>query len=1472
MGTIKIKNTFEGGINFDVTPEAVGNNELRDATNIDIYSRGKYTKLTQLDGDSEILTYLQPASDLNILGAFPVRALYDYDGDLIYEQFNDSIIVFSYDSTNGSQITLIDQINAQVHIMYPNPTDNESLDFPTEGTISASFRQERSIPEIYWDDNKNPLRYMTLRWSASPLFQYPSLREITARRRLGGLQPELVEIKTGGQLVCGTYNFSFRFYNSTNGNSSAWSLFCNPIAIALENNEYLLDIVNTYANSPVLVDILLVFGMYDQQLGGKISQVANKKIVLDIPFQGDEYTFYDSIQLAVIKNIDGLAIPSSVAYITEPSKEWYDNHTQVEYTGSAAENVVDVSEIVTEDAAIKCAKTQVIKDNRLFRGNITYYDFKNDRGATTFDNATSIQETTYYKIGEETNWKKGYFHDEVYAYGIGYIDEYNNVGLVEPLDFGSLYWQNRTNTTTTIVQIIPQYEDIYVVELTSVSGLEVGDYMEMNGNIVQVADINTISSTVIVKGNPGATISSTAYLLYGQKGNQANNWSWKFPKRSDNQYTILDDNSNPQAMGLRITGIKNYPSWAKGAVIVRQKRKKNILYQMPHIPTVGVMGVPTQGIGPITFDKNDPYNLSLYNDDKADYEGQFDCIAPKVMGLGMAKNIAKWQKRFTWTADDRYYVTFYPFYANHLYNFSDDQPLDYNNSSATPLYLNNLAYGAEIPKYVYGLVPEYIFNNNGEPTISNPINGGEYFQAVDAVALKRNILKEVTAGLSTSNVYKAIRATEYMYRRNGLFPKNSGNQYFIKPWNIDVESENIPINKAINLTLGQPQQLLDDKPFESVLYENIELWGSVEELSNQQGAPNAIPTSTWSFFNVTSNQRAMLMNTNKGLIDFTYYMNGNTDFDLFPSLTIPTNINGIQFLEQKTGLVEDDAVTVNAKYEPVYLPNANIFAGNNDEYCTGAWILNVYNGLSDDRYNKISTDWVSTGSVHYFTEADRQNNTPFDIDIWGGDCFVTKATMKVNNNTQRISNIYDNIQAEADDYETNKDKNFFGMYKNAKTGSYENNVEFIQIYLESEINTDYYQQANEYPSYVGTNIGNYSKPYLFQYNGSYSVNNDYKTFVTQETDIKDTKGRFPARIVWSDQSLYQAQSSALVETNGLIRFRVLARKDFDEKYGEITGLVDFGDTNIHTIQQYKVRVDPVGRNIIQQATEGNLVVLGESVVGNGGYYISFDNGSQHMRTIKYYSGTAFMVDAQKKQVVIFGAGGSGFKVISQDKANAYFDVFLDSYNTIREIDLAGYIDYTNDKQEYTIVKFGDEQKGIIFNTKTNIWKSKIDTGDDLIHSMLTSGEYFYRISKDKLYRAYAGPKGFLLGAYRDSKFSFVLNDYAGFTKRFSVVNFEMQGSFRLNLDEIYATSPQYNPNYAPQVSGNLLAYNAAGVMPPPYGWRNYAYWLNKIRDTNNAPMRGDYLILDFTIKNDDTVGAINIMSTSTDCESAYRNR
>lgn len=1476
MANIKVINKLNSGIDSDTSPEALDNKKLRDASNMDILNTGEYTKLANIKGTTNILQYLPNNTDvgsLNILGVFNTVISADYIGSEEYV-LNKALTIFTYDAVGGSQIFTVDLIENRIIKFYPNNISTQSLDFPTDGTVSASFTVNKNTPEIYWDDNKNELRKLTLKYSTSPTFQFPSFSDISVRHKVGGIVPDFVNYGTNGYTTAGTYQIAYRFYNTVKNTSSKWSLFTNPIPLSNGTG---------------------CFGTISLGDGGNVGQIIQKSIIVSVDTTNTPSDLYNSIQLAIVKNIDGLTIPSNIVYITLPSKDWYNTPSNIEYSDAIGfEAPFPIETVITEDASIKSAKTQLIKDNVLVRGNIEYYDFTNDRGATDYDDALTIRKAVCYGTGQYSVENKSHFREEVYAFAVAYFDEFFNFGLVEPLDFTKVYKMNAKRTITVfLLGTLDSYNQTTIL-VSSTSGLECGDYLRYQNKAYQVCEINS-GTSMLIKYRADLTTtsqSSDMEVLYGQEGNQAINWAWKFPARSDNKFTILQDDlglSFPQAIGLRIKGLKNYPSWAKGAVIVRQDRIKNILFQTPHIPAVAVQGVPTQGIGPITFDSTDVFNTAKFKYRNADYKGQLDFIAPKIFGLGHACNIPAVHILFNTYSGalingwDWYYVSYVSAYVRQKKNYTDNPTATYFDWTDSPNAQDLIeTFGAETPNALFCVPPDYILNNNGEPTFNYPLKGNEKINVVDAVALYRNALNDDAPYLNISNAYQAIGSKYYYYSKDGYITRGVSNDkdYFVPLSSFDADNGNIVINKEYNVVLGQTPQTIDNYIFNSDSFSNINLLGGTEQLSLQQGQSPAILGGTYSFNNTCASQRAKMLITDKPILDFTKALADSVftdDDNPFP------NISKLDYSDKMLSidhLIEDDLIPVSPS-QPYPDQKGVGFIGadhlsrvslnrtavktiftEEDKINSGAYILNITKGYPDNRYNKVSDNWKFTGTVHFFTEDERLNNTPIDLDVWGGDCFLTDYQVKVNNNTPRVSDIFQTVADEAKDYKLGTDSDYCTFDRSTKTGSFQNNVEFLHLIIESEVNTGYLSETEKIKNSKPTSY--YSKPFLYQYNGSYSINNALKSFVTKQ-EQNSKRNKYPARFVWSKTRLYEAENSSLINTEGFDFFPVNNKKDLDEQYGGITSLVEFGDYMLYLIQESKIRTEPINRTVTNTADGQTQIMLSTDYVGSSGQYLKFDNGSQHMRTIKYFNGTCMFLDAKRRMLVSFG---SGYDVLSDNGLNRYFLENYSNSHLLAEKDILGIINSTQEKEEYWLIK-NDATKPttIIFNSKTKNFKTRINTGSDKILNGVSNGDFMYLLHDKSLFTAYTNKYGFLLDKYRPSTFKFIVNDYPGYTKTFNVMNFEMRGGFILNKDKGYAVTPSNLPNVLQQTD-DLLKWNSASGIDAPFKSRNFQYWLNRIRQIDtNYKLRGDYMEVEFIINNDEVDNReVSIASITTDCE------
>ena len=1467
MARIKAVNKLNGGIDTDTTPEALDNTKLRDASNIDVLNTGTYSKLTNIKGTTNILKYLPDNTDLgtlNVLGVFNAELLADYTGNGTFIN-NTALVIYTYDATNKSQIFVVDLITNQSIKFYPNNLSTVDLDFPPEGTISASFTIERGVPEIYWDDNKNELRKLILKYSTSPSFQFPTLSDISVRHKYGGMVPIFESYGTNGYTTAGTYQVAFRFYNSTKNTSSKWSLFTNPIPMTSAEGCFVTVAVGE---------------------GGQVGQIIQKSIILSIDFTNTNADLYDSIQLAVVKNIDGLTIPSNTVYVTLPSKEWYDAPNIIEYSDAIGfEAPYPLENIITEDASIVCAKTQLIKDNVLVRGNITYYDFNNDRGTVDFDDAYTIKESVCYSTGNDVVNKKSHFRGEVYAYAIAYFDEFFNFGLVQPLDFAKVYKMNAKRTLSVTSIGTPDTYNQLTIVVSNTADLECGDYVRYQNKAYQVCEVNS-STSMLIKYRPDITTTSGSTdleVLYGQEGNQMQGWSWKFPARSDNKFAIIQDLS-AQGIGLKLKGVKNHPSWAKGFVVVRQDRLKNILFQSPHIPAIAAQGVPSQGIGPITYDPLDPFNPNKFNYRNADYKGALDCVVPKIFGLGHAVNIAASYVNMLFSVDalvdpyTKYYVAYYSVYSRHKKVFSSEPTSEVIGFALPVIPGLNLetplidTFGAETPLALFVVPPDYVFNYNGLPTFNYDLKGNEKIEIVDAVALYRSPLKDEEPYLDIANAYIAMSADKYYYSKNGYVTRTASNlkDYFVPLSSFDADNDNIIVNKEFPSVLGQTPQTIDNYIFNSDTFKNINIIGGTEQLSLQQGQSPTVPGNTNSFSNVASNQRMKLLLVNNPILDFTKALwdNLENDDNIFPEIPIVDYSDKMyRTIHLKTNLA--DVGDSHAGILKLNLAPAKTVFTDESKIGSASYILNVTKGYPDNRYNKISTNWKSTGAVHYLTESEVENNTPIDIEVWGGDCFITDYQVKVNNNTPRVSDIFETDADNAKDYKLGTDTDYLTFDRSTKTGSFNNNVEIVQVMIESEVNTGYLKNTEKIRYDKPTSY--FSKPFLYQYNGSYSINNVLKAFVTKQQDIINNFN-YQARFVWSLTRLYEAENSAFVNTEGFDFFPVNNKKDLDEQYGGITSLVDFGDYLLYLIQESKVRKEPINRTITQAADGQTQILLSTEFVGSSGEYLVFSNGSQHMRTVKYFNGTCFMLDARRRMLVAFGGG---YDVLSEKGVNRYFLENYANSHLLKEKDIIGIINSNQEKEEYWLVK-NDLVKPttIIYNSKTKNFKTRINVGTDAILNGLSNGEFMYLMHDKSLFTAYTNDKfGYLLDKYRPSVFKPIINDYPSYTKTFNVMNFDMKGGFILNKDNAFAVTPS-NIAGVLQETPDMFLWDASTGQLPPYQNRNFQYWLNRIRQKDtHFKLRGDYMEVEFTINNDEADNReVGIVSIVTDCELNARVR
>ncbi len=107
----------------------------------------------------------------------------------------------------------------------------------------------------------------------------------------------------------------------------------------------------------------------------------------------------------------------------------------------------------------------------------------------------------------------------------------------------------------------------------------------------------------------------------------------KFPSRSQyigaTNYTLFKNSDGVQSLGLRLVGLNNHPTWAKGFVILRAKRLKRILFQTPVVPLNKIYAIGALEDYPITAVELSGTTTRTNTYDSAQPMGPFTTYTPR---------------------------------------------------------------------------------------------------------------------------------------------------------------------------------------------------------------------------------------------------------------------------------------------------------------------------------------------------------------------------------------------------------------------------------------------------------------------------------------------------------------------------------------------------------------------------------------------------------------------------------------------------------------------------------------------------------------------------------------------------------------------------------------------------------------------------------------------------------------------------
>ena len=1363
------RNTFEGGLNTDLSPYLVNSNQYISAKNMSLVDTGKFLSLQNIQGTTNVQRLLTETS-YEILGVFATRYTVDTTTDL------EGLTIFTYDvaAAGGARtLTIFAYITSTdtLYILHERIVASDYL--AANRIIDGVLYPENGVDILYFTDNYH--RPMKLRCyipaGYAPNFLTTEDLDLLRVPALGTIALDATNgITTGGSLLTGTYQLAYQLYNEDSNKYSGFSLLTNPIHI------YAAQTTTKWAG---------------------IGVASNRKITIDITPTEAEALYYTHFRIAVVENIGATGATVNVGLTPlEPIVLSTGVIQNFEIKSNQQFEFTTIDEIVIDLAAIERVKTLTVKDNRLLLGNIINSELTYDNGEPTVDAVTStiieaVTSTSPTNAAENElfmSTKRGYFRDEVYRFAISYFDEYGNYSVPKVLDLEDMIFN----------QISTDVPDVKFPARSFYSG---GDY-----------------------------------------------------------FTVMDTSNKIRHLGIRLADITNHPTWSKGFVILRAKRKKDILFQTPLVPMAKLSGLGAVGKYPTEY----RVGSALTTETNTELEP-----------MGPSSVFVPYNMLFGGPAQSPGLITTSGGATVSKYQAGEVQPLQYMSSA----------------EYVMIFPPQNMYENTAQS-----FTGGEQFKVADAIVCEANIdrFDSVTLGnpgskyetsmsvshFATKDIThyfndghtkstSTLRSTTVPFKNVTAFDNNDEGRLFYgssigdysKVRTAGVEFGSLPFNQRcavadfngsiLNAALSPPV-------FAGVSNGDILI------------APGKQTSTIGSYANSLIGIESGFSYVNDGIWEVPATTNlGNWDMgtetllsDSFLKDGVTTPTSGDYYTISAGGGVTYDFDGGGSR-TAILLQNGDTIRYDGQkwrtskDYTTNPFglksnlieISNVIANLDDARYGDVDSynELIFTGTKHIFTDAEITGNTRPDVtvDVWGGDCVVSAHTFKVCDTTYTIVN-NDKLSNGTGDALASLGAQWEKVWLDSTDAAglcmpifFKNAANYLTVILESEYNGTIVDHNDGDVSYTDTAsdvnvIGapteiktRFPRPY--SYNINLNKENDQRLFVPVD-ELTDTITKFPARILYSDIKIYQT------DIDGFDSVRISNIYDLPETYGGITKIAVVGD-RLYAVQRNGVASIPMGERVIETTDSSQLAVRSGEVFSQP-LYIDTLRGSQHLGSFVNTGNVLYFADNLNK--AIYALSGNGLDIISGSGLSSELRTALDS--SISERLLLGIYDIVRDK--YWI----GHKSGTfcyIWNQGLKRWESDMELPSGFLGGAAFTANRLYIVGKDTsdsnypgIHTMYTGNYGYFGGTYAEPYVKFVPNPSIDFSKVFDAVSI--------------------NSVIAPSETLITTTHNGAtqSTSVSTYRSRDERNWMAKIlRDTNGSVnatgefierIRGPYCTIELT--------------------------
>lgn len=868
----------------------------------------------------------------------------------------------------------------------------------------------------------------------------------------------------------------------------------------------------------------------------------------------------------------------------------------------------------------------------------------------------------------------------------------------------------------------------------------------------------------------------------------------KFPDRSftasGRYYTVLNASDQCISLGLQLTGITNHPTWAVGFVILRAKRKKNILFQTPLIPLSKVYGLGAlQNYPAITFEPPIGSPTSTAHP-SATPMGPGAVLMPPNMAFGALVE-------------------------------NGTQPYVVQASSgATTTYIGEPSHLYFPVKFTHGLVfpPDSMYTKLSPFVFS----GNETFLSIDTMLNK--CYYTPFGGLPAGAVY------------NVYADDNCSMSFF-------TVSNNEFFNSfgAVNGSQRPGTFVITGNKF----FDNLSVGTSLNGFNIFDSTK--LTTPTIQFGHAFNNQRGVVIevNYNNNTGGIPVLNNPPSGSFSFPAGTVsftPSNsgdnysITKVEYGQSSAGVITVDPYG-----------NARTFANSFE-------IINVQSGLQDNRYGSADTqnEFFLTGTQVNFTTAEQAiiagggSVVPKTVNIWGGDCFVSYHTFKLSETAWTISNYgkvanptFNGTGADLPETGAVSITRYGRVYiGNSSDNSplhiplfFKNHSQYITLPLESEyigsvrdVDTpEVVTTQNNIPIYGAATEYKNRAPMGYNYNINLTKQNDQKLFIPVDKNIPIVT-QYKARVLYSDEKIYQSL------INGFDTFRQNNFFDYEERYGGLTKLALGGD-NLYGIQQKAMFYIPINERVMETTDASQLAVRTSDFISEP-LYLSTNKGCQHIQSVIQQGQFVICADQLNRQV--YRIEGQQFEIISDKGMVSQMQAILTP--DINENKLTSFYDILKD--EYWLIH-KDGTFCYIWNNDYKVWTSNITfphffgaSDPSTIGGGIYQNNALYLINQNggnpRITTMYTGLPGELFGSFQVSSVTFVINPDLEFSKIFDNLLINANGNLGqldLNTDQLFGTTQVMS-------SLDLTTASTRG--------KEGGFMIKTLRDSSKSRIRGLY--------------------------------